>query len=71
MVDYRDTARTEELFLYSEVGAEYAVMATYQKDGETIYVVDGDKLRVVNGEGECHPPCYYIRSGTLDLTLKE
>jgi hypothetical protein len=70
VVDYRDTARTEELFLFSEVGTDYAVMATYQQDGKTIYVVDGDRMRVVNGEGECYPPCYYIRGGTLDLSLK-
>lgn len=70
VVDYRDTARSEELFLYSEVGLEYAVMATYQKEGKSIFVVDADKMRVVNGEGECYPPCYYIRGGTLDLTLK-
>jgi hypothetical protein len=70
VVDYRDTASTEELFLYSEVGTDYAVMATYQQDGETIFVVDGDRMRVVNGEGDCYPPCYYIRGGTLDLRLK-
>lgn len=70
VVDYRDTARTGKLFLYSAVDIDYAVMATYQKDGKTIYVVDGDRMRVVSGEGECYPPCYYIRGGTLDLSLK-
>lgn len=70
VVDYRDTAHSDELFLYSKIGIEYSVMATYQKDGETIFVVDGDRMRVVNGEEDCYSPCYYIRGGTLDLTLK-
>lgn len=70
VVDYRDTTSAEELFLFSEVGTDYSVMATYLKDGKTIYVIDGDRMRVVNGEGECYPPCYYIRGGTLDLRLK-
>lgn len=70
VVDYRDTARGDELYLYSEVGIEYSVMATYQKNGTTIFVVDGDKMRVVNGEEDCYSPCYYVRGGTLDLTLK-
>jgi hypothetical protein len=70
VIDYIDTTWTEELFLFSEIGTEYAVKATYQKDGETIIAIDGDKLRVVDGSGDCYPPCYFIRGGTLDVRLK-
>ena len=69
-IDYIDTTWTEELFLFSEVGTEYSVKATYQKDGETIIAIDGDKLRVVDGSGDCYSPCYFIRGGTLDVRLK-
>ena len=69
-IDYRDTTDTEERFLYSKVGVNYSVKATYQKDGETVIAIDGDRLRVVDGSGDCYPPCYFIRGGTLDVRLK-
>ena len=70
-VDWVDTARNKTLYLYSEIGREYSVKATYQSGGQTIIAVDGDKMKVVNGEGECYPPCYYVKGGTLDVRLKE
>jgi hypothetical protein len=71
IIDFIDTTRTEERLLYSEVGVEYSVKATYRKDGETVIAVDGDRLRIVDGSGDCYPPCYFIRGGTLDVRLKE
>ncbi len=70
VVDYVDTCRTDTLYLYSEIGMDYSVVAEYNTGNGPIYVVDGDRLRIVNGEGECYTPCYYIRGGTLDLRLK-
>jgi uncharacterized lipoprotein YehR (DUF1307 family) len=70
IIDFIDTTRTEKRFHFSEVGTEYSVKATYQKDGETVIAIDGDKLRVVDGSGDCYPPCYFIRGGTLDVRLK-
>ncbi|MEX0986214.1 MAG: hypothetical protein WD052_01970 [Bacteroidales bacterium] len=70
VIDYVDTTWTEEFLLLSEVGVEYAVKATYQKDGVPVIAIDGDKLQVVNGAGDCYSPCYYIRAGTLDVRLK-
>lgn len=70
VVDWIDTTYNDTLKLYSEIGIKYSVKATYMKDGEVIVAVDGDKLSVVDGEGECYPPCYVIRGGTLDLRLK-
>jgi len=70
IVDFVDTCRSDTLYLYSEIGVEYAVMAEYRVGSDTVYAIDGDKMRVVNGEGECYPPCYYIRGGTLDIRLK-
>jgi len=69
--DWIDTARVSEFFLVSEVGVEYSVKATYKQGDEVIVAIDGDKIRVVDGEGDCYPPCYYTRGGTLDVRLKE
>lgn len=71
IVDWIDTTWSDTLYLYAEVGITYAVKATYQQDGEIVVAIDGDKMKVVDGEGECYPPCYIIRGGTLDLTLKQ
>jgi hypothetical protein len=70
IIDYRDTARTEEIFLYSKIGVDYTVKATYTKNGKPIVAVDEDKLRIVDGQGDCYSPCYFIRGGTLDVRLK-
>ena len=79
VVDWVDTARLADVdpearapfFLSgSEVGTYYSIKAKYVVSGDTIVAVDGDQMRVVNGEADCYPPCYYIRGGTLDVTLK-
>jgi len=70
VIDYIDTAYEETHYIPSEMGIDYSIKAIYQKDGEPFVAIDGDKLRTVDGEGECYPPCYVIRGGTLDLKLK-
>ncbi len=69
-IDFIDTTWTEERLLYSAVGVEYSVKATYKQGDETIVAIDGDKLRVVDGSDDCASTCYYIRGGTMDLRLK-
>ena len=69
-IDFTDTTYTEERLHYSKVDVEYSVKATYQKNGKTVIAIDGDRLRVVDGSGDCYPPCYFIRGGTLDVRLK-
>lgn len=71
-IDWIDTAYSDTLWLSgSAVGQEYSVKATYMQDGEPLVAIDGDKIRVVDGEGECYPPCFYVRGGTLDVRLKQ
>lgn len=69
-VDYSDTAYADTMYLYSKVGEIYSVKATYQVNGEPLVAVDGDKLRIIDAQGDCAPPCYFIRGGTFDLRLK-
>jgi len=71
VVDFRDTTYTETRGIpASKVGQDYSIKATYMVDGAPVVAIDGDKMRIVDGEGECSPPCYYIRGGTLDVSLK-
>ncbi len=66
-----DTTWTEEGLLNSKVGVDYSVKATYIKDGQPVIAIDGDRLRVADGSGDCYPPCYFIRGGSFDVRLKE
>jgi hypothetical protein len=70
-VDWIDTARTERFWLTGEVGVEYSVKATYISGDEIILAIDGDKIRIVDGEADCGSPCFYTRGGTMDCRLKE
>ncbi|MEX0981767.1 MAG: hypothetical protein WD577_11830 [Bacteroidales bacterium] len=69
-IDFTDTTYTEERLHYSKVGVNYSVKATYQIKGETVIAIDGDRIRGVDGSGDCYSPCYFIRGGTLDVRLK-
>ena len=69
IVDWRDTATTEEFYLYSEVKQEYTVKATYKSGSETIIAVDSDRMKIYNAEEECGYPCYTIKGGIFNLRL--
>jgi len=69
--DWIDTAYSENFWLISEVNVQYAVKATYVKDGEPFIAVDSDKIRIVNGSDDCYDPCFLVRAGTLDVRIKE
>ena len=71
IIDWMDTATTEEFYLYSEVGAEYTVKATYTSGGRTIEAFDSDKMRLYDGAAECGSPCYIVKGGIFDVKLIE
>ncbi len=53
-----------------EVGKYYSVVAKYNKDGKTIYAVDGKKVRTKLDESSCSDPCYIIIGDKFDVRLK-
>jgi hypothetical protein len=71
VIDWRDTATSETLYLYSEIDREYAVQATYKSGKKTILAFDSDKMNLSDGSEECGSPCYLVKGGILDLRLKE
>lgn len=68
---WTDTAVTETYSHVCEVGVTYTVKAQYQSDDQIVIAIDGDKIKVIDGEGDCYSPCYYLRGGTLDVRLAE
>jgi len=71
VIDWQDTATTEEFYLYSKIGSNYTVRATYQSGDKTIEAFDSDDMYLQNANEECGSPCYIIRGGIFDLQLME
>jgi hypothetical protein len=70
-VDWRDTATTETLYLYSAVGTGYTVEARYRSGDKTIVTYDGDHMVIADGSGDCGSPCYLVKGGIFDNRLLE
>lgn len=71
IIDWQDTATTDEYLLYAEVGIEYSIQATYWRGNETIYAYDGDLMTLSDQDRKCGTPCYIVEGGIFDLTLGE
>jgi len=71
IVDWQDTATTEEFYLYSAFDKEYTVRATYTSDNQTIMAFDGDKMVLSNSGDECGSPCYIVKGGIFDVQLPD
>ena len=70
IVDYIDTAYSEQEFLASAVNEDYSIKAFYKKGDQTIVVIDGDKLKTTRTSEVCDTECWIIKGGLLDLRLK-
>ena len=71
LIDWQDTATTEEFLLYSAIDQEYTVRATYKSGLETIVAFDGDNMHIYDGGDECGSPCYIVKGGIFDVQLLE
>ena len=71
VIDWQDTATTEDLFLYSEVGQVYTVKATYKSGDQSIIAFDSDIMTIYDGATDCGSPCYIVKGGIFELQLME
>jgi len=69
VIDWQDTATTEEFYLNSEIDREYTVQATYSSGSQTIVAFDADKMHLHNAGNECGSPCYIVKGGIFDVQL--
>lgn len=69
VIDWQDTATTQEFYLYSAMGSSYTVRATYRSGDRIIEAFDEDKMKLYNAGGECGNPCYIVKGGIFDLRL--
>ena len=71
VIDWQDTATTEEFFLYSEMNRDYTVEATYSSGNQTIIAFDSDHMHLYDAVAECGSPCYIVKGGIFDVQLME
>ena len=70
-IDWRDTARTDEFYLFSALDVAYTVEATYRSGNKTIVTYDGDRMHIFDAGNECGAPCYIVKGGIFDNRLLE
>jgi len=71
VIDWQDTATTEEFYLYSKMNSSYTVRATYNSEDRIIEAFDADEMKLYNANEECGSPCYIVKGGIFDLRLLE
>jgi hypothetical protein len=71
VIDWQDTATSEEFYLYSEINSSYTVRATYRSGDKLIEAFDADDMELYNANEECGSPCYIIKGGIFDVSLLE
>ena len=69
IIDWQDTATTEEFYLYSAMDKDYTVRASYNPGNQTIMAFDGDKMTLYDAGEECGSPCYIVKGGIFDVRL--
>ncbi|MCB0804487.1 MAG: hypothetical protein KDC05_01740 [Bacteroidales bacterium] len=69
-VDWIDTAYQEDYWLDVLPDRYYSVKAKYKDGNNTIFVIDGDKVKLKYTETSCDAACYYKTGGYVDVRLR-
>jgi len=70
-IEYTDKADHSDYTVDVPPDKYYSVTAEYKTGGKTIFVVDGDKLKVKKNVKDCDQECYYFKGGYFDVRLRE
>lgn len=71
VIDWQDTATTEEFYLYSKMNSSYTVRATYRSGNRIIEAFDSDDMHIYNAGEECGSPCFIVKGGIFEVGLLE
>ena len=66
---FRDTSTVASLSYYMPVNEYWSVLAIYHRDGKTIKVIDGGKIKV-HSKKVCDSTCWSVDDLVLDAVLK-
>lgn len=71
VVEWTDTTYDSDYYLYVPVNEFWSVKAKYIRGTDTIYAIDGDKIKTDLNTDDCDVECYEIKGGKLDVRLKD
>ncbi len=69
-IEWIDTTYEANYDIWVPVNQYYSVRAQYIKDNDTIYVFDGDNVKIIKESTECDTVCWRPRDGKVDVRLK-
>lgn len=69
-IEFRDTANTATHYLWLATKQEYAVKATYKKNGQTIHAVDATNLDIKHITTQCDTACWIATGTQLKVELE-
>jgi hypothetical protein len=70
IIEYKDTARFSGQTFTLQTDVNYTIVAKYNKNARTYYVVSGAKLSTHYDESSCSDACYFVTGKTADLRIK-
>lgn len=70
LIDWIDTAYSSTATISVAVDQEYSVKVEYAYNKDTIYVIDGTKVKLKRVTDECDDDCWVIEKNRIDARLK-
>jgi hypothetical protein len=69
-IEFIDSANRSDWSVDVPVNNYYSVNAQYKDGNNTIFVIDGDKLKLKENNSNCDERCYYFQGGYIDVRLR-
>ena len=70
-VRIRDTVSEETVYIEVPLNHYYSVKAEYKTGNDSVFAVDGDRIKTHRVTSQCDTICWIIKGGRYDLRLKE
>ena len=67
----RDTVSEKTVYIEVPLNHYYSVKAKYKVGNDSVFAVDGDRIKTQRVTDQCDTICWIIKSGRYDLRLKE
>ena len=67
----RDTVSEKTVYIEVPLNHYYSVKAEYKAGNDSVFAVDGDRIKTHRVTDQCDTICWIIKGGRYDLRLKE
>lgn len=67
----RDTVSEKTVYIEVPLNHYYSVKAEYKVGNDSVFAVDGDRIKTHRVTDQCDTICWIIKGGRYDLRLKE